>query len=173
MEKIYLNKNEKGFHYFKIGSELHGRASALIWVNRGVVEVDDEGNAFARVEGLNREIVKTAKGNYVLRYSPDKNIFNIGRECGFRGSSSYEVLKGNIVLELPYEEWASERGSLGISSYALVVTPDNEIVVKETATGRLYGDDPEKTYRYFIDGDKVKKELVPNCIEDDELCDLL
>jgi hypothetical protein len=84
----------------------------------------------------------------------------------------YEV-SGDVKTELPFEDYQSERGSLGVSTYAIVSTPDREIIIDEFADGRLYGDKKVYHKRYFInDKDEVESETIPDCIDDD-VCEYL
>ena len=145
-----------------------------IWVNNRLIEKDENGEEFVKLAGVGRELVVTEKGNYVLRPSEGINTFIVGRPCGYRGSSWYGIKKGDVKTELPFEDYQSERGSLGVSTYAIVSTPDREIIIDEFADGRLYGDNQVYHKRYFLNeiGD-IENEDVPDCVDDESLCDIL
>jgi len=167
-----VKRNEKGFAYIEVGTKDFGMPSLRVWVHNSLIS-KKENREVVELDGAEREVITTEKGNFVLRKNKNTNVFIVGRNCGYRGSSDFELLKGNPQNIIEFTEYQSERGSLGISLFGIISTKDKEIVVKEIANGRLYGDEPEKVYRYFIKNDKTKKELVPNCIEDNALCELL
>jgi len=170
-QTIYLNKTDKGFYYGYIGSELHGRASFKFWVNRKLIK-ENENGIYIEFPLANAEIVKTEKGNIVVRPADNKNIFVIGRKCGFRGESWFEIIEPKNVTVFEFEEWDSERGNLGVSQYGLVVTGDY-IKAKEEADGRLYGADEVYYKKYSYKNEEfIEEDYVP-CDEDNELCKFL
>jgi len=166
--KVYAERNKDGYYYIHIGTVEHYAPQFKIWVNRALIEKDEKGE-FVRVDGDNRTLMRTEKGSLVLRPS-EYSTYIIGRACGYRGGSSLEILKGEVIFMLPFEEFESERGSLGVSSYA-VVTAKGEITVKEEASGRLYGAPAEIIKRYTIEGGEAISFTVAE--DDDELAELL
>jgi len=173
-----IERDNKKFYYVDFGFGYHGKPYFRLWIASKLVE-QDENNFYATITGRGKRIVKTEKGNYVLIPDPDYYcVFNIGWKCGFRGFSDYEILskaKAVVELELPYEIWDSELGSLGQSRYALVSTKSDRLIVKLTRTGRTYGKPKKRVVEYFIDstGEQNERELPPACFEDTELAELL
>ena len=171
--RYQITRNKSGYGYIEVGAVDFFKPHHRIWVNNKLIQKDEKGE-FVELTGADRELVVTEKGNYVLRPNKGINTFIIGRACGYRGSSWYEIKKGNIKTELPFDVYDSERGSLGVSTYAIISTPDREIIVDEFADGRLYGDDEVYHKRYFInDKSEAEAEDIPDCIDDENLCDLL
>jgi hypothetical protein len=165
-----IKRNKSGYGYVEVGAVDFFAPQHRIWINNKLIQKDEDGE-FVELTGRGKELVITEKGNFVLRPNPQMNTFVIGRKCGYRGNSWYKIKKGDVKIELPFEEYESERGSLGISTYAVVSTPDDEIFVDEFADGRLYGDDEVYHKKYFIDKNgKDKSEIVPDCIDDKDLC---
>ena len=124
--KFEIKRNKSGYGYIEVETVEYFNPHYRIWVNNRLIEKDDNGEEFVRLAGVGRELVVTEKGNYVLRLSEEINTFVIGRPCGYRGSSWYGIKKGDVKTELPFEDYQSERGSLGVSTYAIVSTPDRE-----------------------------------------------
>ena len=163
-----VKRNQSGYGYIEIGAIDFYKPHHRIWINNRLIQKDENGEEFVEVAGAGRELVVTEKGNYVLRPNKKMNTFIIGRACGFRGNSWYEIKKGDIKTELPFNVYESERGSLGISTYAIVSTPDREIIVDEFADGRLYGDDEVYHKRYFVnEKGEAEVEDIPDCVDDD------
>jgi len=161
----------KKFYYITMGYETHGKPSFRLWVSPKLIKEDEKGWRYVQVNGSERRIFKTEKGNYVLKPARGWNVFRVGWECGYRGSSEYEILTPleEDELVLPYYEYRSPRGSLGVSEYALVSTKKDRLKVLLTRTGRTYGA-PKKMYvEYSFDenGEQIETELPPE--EDEEL----
>ncbi len=169
---ITLHRQEaegRQIHYLVVGYEDHGRPTAKVFVNPKCLT--DDGRD---VKAVGSRLVRTEKGNYVI--VPDENYFTavVGWESGYRGSSEYELLVPT-ELELPYRVYRSERGSLGISTYALITAPVNSVVkAKLTRTGRTYGQ-PKKTVQVIrVEDGELRIENMPaEAQEDDELVRLL
>ena len=171
--KFDIKKNKSGYGYIEVGAVSFYKPHHRIWVNNRLIVKDENGEEFVKLAGAGKELIVTEKGNYVLRPSEEINTFIVGRPCGYRGSSWYGIKKGDVKTELPFEDYQSERGSLGVSTYAIVSTPDREIIIDEFADGRLYGDKKVYHKRYFInDKDEVESETIPDCIDDD-VCEYL
>ena len=172
--KFQVKRNKSGYEYIEVGTVEYFNPHYRIWVNNRLIEKDDNGEEFVRLAGVGRELVVTEKQNYVLRPSEEVNTFVVGRACGYRGNSNYKVKKGEIITELSLNDFQSQRGNLGVSTYGIISTKDKEVVVDEFADGRLYGDDKVYHKRYFINevGD-IENEDVPDCVDDESLCDIL
>ena len=158
--KCLIKKTKSGYKYIEIGIIDFFKPHYKIWINDKLIQKNN-GKEFVELTGVDRELVKTDKGNYVLRPSKGINTFIIGRYCGFKGSSEYIIKKGNIKTELPFNVYKSEKGNLGVSTYAIISTPDREIIVDEFANGELYGDDEVYHKRYFINNKgKIETENI-------------
>lgn len=154
-QRILVGKKEaegKVFYYIDVGSEDHGRKSFRLWVAGSLIEREEkDGRAIEFItlprEGV--EVKKTEKGTLVLKKGP-YNMFDIFVPCGYRGGSSYEFLSP-VELVLPYEVYRSERGSLGVSKGALVLTKEGYVKYKWKRTGRLYGEPGQGVSIVYVD----------------------
>ena len=165
---IPVQRDSSVFYRTSFGYVRHGRPSFHIWVNRRLIQYENE--CFFFTLGKGKRIKTTEKGNYVVVPDEEYSIFIIGWKSGYRGTSDYEIISGNVELELPFEDWASPRGNLGVSTYALLSVHGDRVIAKLTRTGRLYGDAPEKVVEYVAKEDMVEeRELPPACFEDTEL----
>jgi len=168
MKKYLEIKKVEGndFYFIKFGSEDHGRPSFLMWINKRLVQ-NDESGSYIEFPIRNAKIVKTEKGNLVLRPEEGWTTFaGIGVECGFRGSSSFEILepKEEIVL-LKYYIYKSPRGSVGVSCYGLVSVKTDKVVVKWSRSGRLYGKSSTGISVYYADGRVETLDEIPDGLE--------
>jgi len=154
MKKIKLQKKVvegKTFYYIDIGKEEHYRPSFRLWINRQLVQTD-EGGEYISFPIQNARVIRTEKGNYVLRPEENWNTFKVGVLCGYRGTSTFKVLEPAEAEIFSYKEYASQLGSLGISEYALVSVKSDKVKIRWERTGRLYGDAPEGITIYYSDG---------------------
>ncbi len=175
MKVSVLERDGKEFYYLNFGCERQGCPSFRLWINRKLVDRDGDGNPIVeRLFGKDRRIIRTEKGNYVLRREEGYSTFEIGWESGYRGWSDYKILSPQAVeLELPYENWRSPRGSLGVSKYALVVVKGDRLLVRLTRGGRLYGEPAERLYEYYCDeGGYQRERELPDACMDEELAEL-
>lgn len=138
-----LSEDGKAFYYMDWGSETHGKKSFRLWVSSTLLEfqndVNDVGFIYLPCSGV--DIHTTERGTLILKKG-EYNLFNIFTRCGFRGRSYIEVLS-KAKLILPYWVYHSERGSLGISEGALVLTDSDTVKWRWYRTGRLYGSAPK------------------------------
>jgi len=156
--KITLNVKEAGtekFYYIPFGCGYHRKTDFYLWINRRLVKFDENGNPYTEFPAQDSKVIKTEKGNYVLRPEEGWTTFaSVGEECGFRGSSSFEILdppKETVVL-LEYTIYNSPAGSTGVSCYGLVSVKSKELTIKWTRTGRLYGKPSCGIRKYYADG---------------------
>lgn len=173
-KKIVVSKKEaegKIFYYVDIGSEDHGRRSFRLWIAGSLLEKEEKDGRVIEFITLPREgveVKKTEKGTLVLKKGP-YNIFDIFVPCGYRGGSNFEFLSP-VELVLPYEVYRSERGSLGISRGALVITKESYVKFLWKRTGRLYGEAEKGISIVYVDG----REEELNGVEDlEELKEVL
>jgi hypothetical protein len=153
-EKIYIGKriiDEKKFFVECWGSECHGKPSFLLWINRKLVKIAGD-KEYIILPCKDAKIIKTEKGNLVLRPCVGWHVFKVGVECGYRGESWFEILDPTDCEIFEYKVFHSPLGSLGISRYGLVNSPSPKIKVKWTRSGRLYGAPSEGITIYYNDG---------------------
>jgi hypothetical protein len=168
MTRKYLEVKEfegRRFYYLDVGSGYHGKANFRLWVNAGLVNFDEGGKPYIEFPISNARIVKTEKGNLVLRSYEGWYVFDVGIVCGYRGSSSFEILEGDDVELFEYVIYSSPVGSLGISHYGLVNAKSDKLKVKWNRTGRLYGEPAEGISVYYADGHSETLENIPDGIE--------
>jgi len=81
-----------------------------------------------------------------------KTVYNVIVRCGFRGSSSLEVLTPGVETFL-YHEYRSPLGSIGVDEGAIIMVPQGEpLKVKWNSSGRLYGNPAEGLSIIYPDG---------------------
>jgi len=164
--KLYVEAKEfegKKFFFKDFGSEVHGKPSFRLWINRQFVEKDEQGE-FIQLPLKNAKVVKTEKGNLVLRPEQGWNTFAVGVPCGYRGESGLQVEEDHEGYM--YQIYASERGSLGISTYALICTQSDKVTIEWWRTGRLYGDSPRGITVYYLDGHEETLDRTEDGVED-------
>jgi hypothetical protein len=136
----------KRFFYMDVGSEVHGRPSFRLWVSGRLVqeEIKDDQikHYYLKFPVINAGIVRTEKGTLVLCPAQDTVTYNVLIPCGYRGSSSLEVVDPKTAQVYLYEKYSSPRGNLGVSQGAIIVTPFGSIKFKWERIGRLYGSAP-------------------------------
>jgi len=166
----------KKFFYIDVGSEDHGRPSFRLWVNQKFVQEEIKDNQikhYLRFPVLNAEIVKTEKGTLVLRPASKRIVYNVLVPCGYRGSSSLEVVDPMIAQVYLYEKYSSPRGNLGISQGAIIVTPFGSIKFKWERKGRLYGESPTGITTIYPIGREETIDWVEDVEDIKELSQLL
>jgi len=169
--KISLNVKETGtekFYYIPFGCGHHGRIDFYLWINKRLVKFDENRNPYIEFPAQNSKVIKTEKGNYVLRQEEGWTTFiDVGEKCGYRGSSSFEILeppKETAVL-LEYTIYDSPAGNLGVSSYGLVSVKGTELTVKWERDGILYGKPSHGIRKYYSDGKEEDFENLPDGLE--------
>lgn len=179
VERLSLNYREtegKKFFYLDIGSETHGRPSFRLWVAGRLVQEETKDNQvyyFLKFPVLNAGIVKTEKGTLVLRPMMDSIVYNVLVPCGYRGSSSFEVVSPEGAQVYPYEEYSSPLGNLGVSQGGIVVAPLGNIKVQWNRNGRLYGRAPSGVTTIYLDGREETIDRVEDVEDLNELDQLL
>jgi hypothetical protein len=175
MERIELQKNEKGFYFFELRSGAHDHIKTRVWVNRALVKVREEkfpnyGGASCLFEAQEKgtlthdvkrveevsfpirgaQVVRTEKGALVLRPSEEGWVALIRERSGYRGSASFS-LEGDYEIVAEGQEYHSPRGNLGETAWALVNVRGPELVVHAKISGRRVSRE-EYSYRVFPDG---------------------
>ncbi len=154
------------FYFVDLGNEIHDRPSARLWVSGKLVKEGKEGPE-VELTGK-RALIRTDKGNWVLKPSQKTFTFLVGWDCGYRGHSTFEIKERTLRI-LYFREYKSPRGSLGISEFALVCSEKPELKVQLKRTGRLYGA-PSKALAVYTakeEGQEVK--LLEDYEEDPDL----
>jgi len=167
-KRIYLEQKVfegRTYYFTDVGSGRHGRPSFRLWVNGNLVKTDDKGNPFIEFPVKDARIVKTGKGSYVLRPSPGWNVFDVGVEAGYRGTSTFRVLEPEETETFEYVIYHSPVGSLGISHYALINAHKDRLKIKWERDGRLYGEPSEGITLYYSDGREESLEGIPDGID--------
>lgn len=164
--RIETKKNDRGFFFIDFGSQAHGRRSFRLWINRKLItpEASEQthcGNMRKYGEHVefpvSAEIKKTEKGTLVLRPAESRRVFYAFKDCGFRGSSSLEVLEPSEYKVLHFYVYRSPLGATGVSEGMLIEIPNEErLVYKWSRSGRLYGS--EKNGLVEIEPDLTIKE---------------
>jgi len=166
MRKYSLNVKEvegKKFYYVDFGSEVHGRKSFRLWVNRKLVQRDEDEEEFIEFP-IKAEIVKTEKGTIVLRPS-NKYTFDLFVKAGYRGNSRIELLSETDVT-LEYYIYHSPRGSLGVSMGMLVTTSKEGIKYRWERSGRTYGAPKQGITFMDINGKETTIEHIADGIDE-------
>lgn len=126
---------EGAFWFFRLGER-----NQIVWVSSRLIK-PAEGYHYIEFPCQGAALETTARGNMVLRPREGFTTLIVGRNCGYRGSSSFKLLSP-VVATLEFEIYHSPRGSLGVSSHTLVTARDEDLPVRFSwrRTGRLYGD---------------------------------
>lgn len=169
--KFVEREGGKKFYYVDLGREDHGKSSVRVWVSSSLVEKEGD-REVVKLYGKGRRIIRTEKGSYVMKPNPEYNVFLVGWKCGYRGESSYEIVD-EVEVEVPFKVYESERGSLGVSHYALASTKADSLRVRLRRSGRTYGKPKKKYVKYTLteEGRQDTVELLPD--DDEELIKLL
>jgi len=168
MQKEYLSTktfNDKQFFYLDFGKETHGRISFRLWVNRKLVKRDNENKPYIEFPISNAKIIKTEKGNLVLRPSEGWNTFDLFVECGYRGSSAIEILQPEDAEKYTYSIYRSPLGSLGVSEGKLVCAKADKVIFRWKKTGRLYGKPSRGITVCYLDGREEELDGLPDGLE--------
>jgi hypothetical protein len=166
MEKVFYKIDDKGnrFPYINIGREDHGRPSFRLWVSHSLVQTDPENGEFITFPVAGK-VIKTEKGNFVLKPEKSYVTHDIYVECGYRGDSDFEILEPKDAQVYAYEVYSSPRGSLVFSRGALVTVKNTVLKYRWKRTGRLYGEPSEGITIISPDGKKEDFEYVPDGLE--------
>lgn len=148
----------KKYYLWTVGSEDHWRPTYRIWVSQKLVEEDEEGRAWLVLPKRGVKIER-GKKDLILKEG-DYNLFGFYVFCGYRGGSSYKILS-HVDFEYPFYVYRSERGSLGISDGALVLTKEDRVRIRWERTGRTYGQPKEGFTVIYLDGrvEEIEGEL--------------
>lgn len=169
--KVSLKAKEAGvekFYYIPFGCGCHGKTDFYLWINKKLVKFDESGNPYTEFPAQNCKVIKTEKGNYVLRPEEGWTTFiSVGEKCGYRGSSSFEILEPpkEMVVLLGYTIYDSPVGSLGVSNYGVVSVNGKELTIRWERTGRLYGKPSCGIRKYYADGKEEDFENLPDGLE--------
>jgi len=168
MKKVYVGqKTAEGqtYYYCHIGAEDHYRPTYIMWVSKSLLKSDEQGRLFLEFPVHNCNIAVGKKQSTLILKHGNLNLYHFVIECGYRGDSHID----EIITEEPdqtqifyFYEYASERGSLGVSQGALILSRANKIKIKWHRNGRLYGKPASGITVLYADGRKEE-------IEDEEV----
>ena len=169
MKKIKVeykeDENKNRFPYIDIGSEEHGKVTFRLWIAGSLLEKDKDGNSVIIFPVKGAKVMKTDKGNIVMRKEPNSTVYYIYVECGYRGRSGFDILtKANEVEEFTFAEYVSQLGSLGISLGALV-NSNQSVKYRWYKTGRLYGAPDEGVIILMSDGTVKEIDMISDGLE--------
>jgi len=128
----YKQSEGKTFPYTDIGSEFHSRISFRLWISKKLeISFEKKDISYSRTPNIKNiltfpikhaKITKTQKGTLILKQDPEYSVYNIYIEAEHRGKSCFKILSPTISNDdiFPYKIYHSQRGSLGVSSGALV-----------------------------------------------------
>lgn len=165
MYRVEKRETEEGaFWFFRLGER-----DQIVWVSSRLIK-PAEGYHYIEFPCQGAALETTARGNRVLRPRGGFTTLIVGRRCGYRGSSSFKLLSP-VVATLEYQEYRSPRGSLGVSSYALVTVRDEDFPVRFSwrRTGRLYGDPDRGISTIDAEGTRVDLEGIS---EEEDIAEL-
>jgi len=166
MKKVYVaEKTAEGqtYYYCHIGSESHGRPTYTMWVSKSLLKADENGRLYLEFPVHNCNIAVGKKQSTLILKHGGSNLYHFVIECGYRGDSHIdEIITEEAVQTFYFEEFASERGSLGISHGVLALTRAKKIKIKWHRSGRLYGKPAQGITILYSDGRKEE-------IEDEEV----
>lgn len=159
------------YYYVDIGDEGHGKPSFRLWISAKLIIKDERGIEIIKFPVKDAKIFKTEKGTLILKPNQGTTVHYLFVQCGFRGGSSFKILEPAEHEIYRFYEYESPRGSLGMSTGALVVVNSNQIVkYKWSKSGRLYGKQPtginiilptgeEKAFEGIEDLEELKREI--------------
>ena len=157
--------DDKVFYFVDVGKEIHGKKSFRLWINRKLVpQPDKDGIIKMNFPIVGAKVIKTEKGNYVLRPQQGWWTGAFIKFCGYRGISECTVIKPEDVVLVRYKIFASPQGNLGISEGVLFSAPESEpVLIQWKRTGRLYGSEPKGMVKLYANG---TMEEIPLKIEE-------
>ncbi|MEM5804098.1 MAG: hypothetical protein QW350_05190 [Candidatus Aenigmatarchaeota archaeon] len=145
------------------------RSTFRVWINPIYYYENLEGKVKKYFLGVfrNATLQKTQKGTIIIKKGRN-NIFFIKVKCGYRGTSSFDVLSPHLSVHKFYYKH-SPNGSLGISEMGLIETAEEYLKIQWKRTGRLYGDPSRGVSIIKLDGSIVKLDD----ISDEEIEEIL
>jgi len=159
MEKFWTSQKTvegKTFYHISIGRGYHYRPEYRVWVDKVFLK-EQEGYFYVELPLQNCSL-KQGKKDLVLKKG-DLNLFYIEIECGYRGQSVIdEVITDDEPMVFYFDMYESERGSLGISHGALILTKSDRVKVRWHRSGRLYGKPEAGITIFYLDGKKEEIE---------------
>ncbi|MCX8000626.1 MAG: hypothetical protein N3A69_17030 [Leptospiraceae bacterium] len=133
-----------------IGSEVHWRPSFYLYSNTEINwKKIHEDPIIEYVENL--RLIPVEKRMVAAKREENYYTLNILYKCGFRGSSTLEIVEASDGIEIfTYSEYDSPLGATGISSGVLVSMPEGgRLRIYGKRSGRTYG--KEKEFKLIIE----------------------
>jgi hypothetical protein len=144
MSKVYVHTKEadgQTFYYVYVGRETHYKPTYIMWVSKSLLRQDEQGRFYLEFPVKGCDVRQGKKESTLILKNGDLNLYHFVIECGYRGDSHIDeiIADAEDVRTFYFYEYASERGSLGVSQGVLVITSANKIKIKWHRSGRLYG----------------------------------
>jgi len=138
---VYEKETEGNkFYYTYVGKETHGKPTYVVWLSKNLLKSDENGRLFVETPIKGCDIKQGKKPTTLILKPGNLTLYYFIIECGYRGNSYIdEIIAEEPVQTYNFDEYKSERGSLGISSGALILTKANKIKISWSRSGRLYG----------------------------------
>lgn len=137
------------------------RSTHRVWINPSYFHDEIEGKQPKKYFlGIfrNARIEKTQKGSLVIKKG-NNNIFFVRIKCGYRGTSSFEVLSNaSSVHKFNYRH--SPNGALGVSEMGVIETPEKYVKIQWKRSGRLYGEPSRGVSLIKLDGTVEKLDNI-------------
>jgi hypothetical protein len=155
--KCYVSeKTAEGqtYYYCYIGSETHGKPTYTMWVSKSLLKADETGRLYLEFPIHNCNIAVGKKPSTLILKHGGLNLYRFVIECGYRGDSYIHesLTDGEDIQTFYFYEYASQRGSLGVSQGVLCLTRANKIKIKWHRNGRLYGKPSSGISILYVDG---------------------
>lgn len=144
-EKVKVNFREsdgRRFYYADIGKEFHGKVSFRLWVSERFVKKGDK-EEYIEFPIFDAAVVRTEKGNFVLRPSEGKRVEYVLVRCYERGRSEVTIISPSCAERVDFWVFESPRGTLGKSQGCLVTLPKEEVLLCEWRKGMRCTDPSE------------------------------
>ena len=142
--KMYVQtKTAEGqtFYYCHIGAQSYYRPTYTMWVSKNLLQQDEQGRFYLEFPLAGCDIKRGKKESTLILKSGNNTLYYFLIECGFRGTATID----EVIAEDPetqcfyFDRYESERGSLGISHGALILTKAPKVKIKWHRSGRLRG----------------------------------
>ena len=142
------------YYYVHVGSETHGRPTYIMWVKKSLLKADESGKLYLELPMRGCDVKHGKKESTLILNHGSLNLYYFLIECGYRGDSHIDeiIADAEDVQTFYFYEYASERGSLGISQGVLVLTKAPKIKIKWRRSGRLYGKPSSGVTVLYLDG---------------------
>lgn len=157
-----LQKNDRGYYYFDLFSGAHDHIRTRIWVHRSFVRVRKEEllicgekriieHTSIELPARGARVVKTERGNLVLRPHKGSVVYLVEVPSGYRGWADITRIDGGEIVAEGHH-YRSGRGALGCTAWALVNGGSEGIVYAFDRSGRRIDPNEPREIRLLPDG---------------------